>query len=886
MKYLFSLLLFFSYVAVAVSQQIPNEIDSLMLQGNYEAALQQIDRKLTKNLNESSSIALKNKKAEILITQGRLSEAESVLESIRPNDSFLNASTLSTRGFLNLMKGRYDLALENLQSAQALFKACNQENSKEGINCLANLASYYVASGKYNQAEEYELRALQFRQAIFNENSEEVAASYNNLGLIYLSTEPDKALAYYEKALNTYQKLYGVTHSKIAIANTNLGLSYNRLELYGDAINYFETAKKIWEKIYPTGHPNLAFVLRNLGSTYAKQKNTSAAIDYYKNALDIYQKAYGSKHPDIASTFNELGSVQLNLNEYDLAIDAFQNSLIANAPAFNSMDSRKNPKKSDYYNPAVLVNTLNLKAQALEEKYRGRTLKLEDLKTALNCLYLSDSLVDDIRYQSSDEGDKLALGSRANEVYEKGVEISLTIAENVLNPKQYVEKAFYFAEKSKSAVLQESIADSQAKSFAGIPAELLEQEKSIKSAITFTTQKLAQKPSAEEDRKLREKLFNSNDQYRKFMKQLEISYPNYFNLKFSQKSYSTDDVQKKLASNAAVISYFLADQTKKIHIFVITKDKFTVTTNSLPSDFDRLLIGLSNSLLYSEPSTYQKSVNVISALLIPKLPSNIAELTIIPSGKLGTLPFETLVSKKLKSPDFKSAEYLIKKYAIGYEFSIGLLLGKKDVEKTSDPSIYLCAPIQFPSNQNLAELPGTEKEVKTIAGLFGNRSTVHLFDEANESMIKSNLLSGFQYLHFATHGIVDQVNPASSQLFLNASQQEDGNLYAGEIYNLTLNSNLAVLSACQTGLGKFSKGEGVIGLSRALVYAGAKNLIVSFWSVADESTAQLMTDFYTNLLGAKDQNFKQALRQSKLKMISDKNYGAPYFWAPFILIGK
>jgi CHAT domain-containing protein len=267
------------------------------------------------------------------------------------------------------------------------------------------------------------------------------------------------------------------------------------------------------------------------------------------------------------------------------------------------------------------------------------------------------------------------------------------------------------------------------------------------------------------------------------------------------------------------------------------------------------------------------------------LPSNIAELTIIPSGKLGTLPFETLVSKKLKSPDFKSAEYLIKKCAIGYEFSIGLLLGKKDVEKTSDPSIYLCAPIQFPSNQNLAELPGTE-EVKTIAGLFGNRSTVHLFDEANESMIKSNLLSGFQYLHFATHGIVDQVNPASSQLFLNASQQEDGNLYAGEIYNLTLNSNLAVLSACQTGLGKFSKGEGVIGLSRALVYAGAKNLIVSFWSVADESTAQLMTDFYTNLLRAKDQNFKQALRQSKLKMISDKNYGAPYFWAPFILIGK
>ena len=239
-----------------------SEIDSLMLRGNYEAALERIDLELTKNANGYSSIALNNKKAEILITQGRLTEAESILESVRPIDSFLNAYTQSNKGFLNLTKGRYDLALENLQSAQALFKACNQENSKEGINCLANLASYYVASGKYNQAEEYELRALQFRQAIFNENSEEVAASYNNLGLIYLSTNPDKALGYYEKALNTYQKLYSNNHPKIAIGNTNLGITYSQLELYGDAINYFETAKKTWEQIYPNGHPNLAFVLR------------------------------------------------------------------------------------------------------------------------------------------------------------------------------------------------------------------------------------------------------------------------------------------------------------------------------------------------------------------------------------------------------------------------------------------------------------------------------------------------------------------------------------------------------------------------------------------------------------------------------------------------
>ncbi|HZX73696.1 MAG TPA: CHAT domain-containing protein, partial [Cyclobacteriaceae bacterium] len=137
----------------------------------------------------------------------------------------------------------------------------------------------------------------------------------------------------------------------------------------------------------------------------------------------------------------------------------------------------------------------------------------------------------------------------------------------------------------------------------------------------------------------------------------------------------------------------------------------------------------------------------------------------------------------------------------------------------------------------------------------------------------------------ATHGIVDEEDPELSKIFLNSSNKEDGNLFSGEIYNLDLNAEMVVLSACQTGLGKFSKGEGVIGLSRALIYAGAKNIIVSFWSVADESTAELMVDFYKNLLQKKDQNFREALQQAKVNMIKKGNYSAPYYWAPFVMIG-
>jgi CHAT domain-containing protein len=167
----------------------------------------------------------------------------------------------------------------------------------------------------------------------------------------------------------------------------------------------------------------------------------------------------------------------------------------------------------------------------------------------------------------------------------------------------------------------------------------------------------------------------------------------------------------------------------------------------------------------------------------------------------------------------------------------------------------------------------------------GASKEILLYGDANETRIKSNDINKYNYLHFATHGIVDETDPELSRIFLNENSGDDGHLFAGEIYNLNLNAELAVLSACQTGLGKYSKGEGVIGLSRALVYAGAKNLVVSFWSVADESTAQLMTDFYSELLKNPGKGFSYALQQSKIKMIGSKEFSDPYYWAPFVLIG-
>ena len=877
---------FFSSQAQGVNS-IFSKIDSLISTSDFESALQLIESKLPAAKNSEESIWLKTKKAEALTSLGNLSEAEILLNSLSPLDKSLELQgmVLTNIGYLYLNKGRSDLALQNLEEALNKFQQSNTRDTKEGARCLSTLGLVYSSTGKYKQAESNQNIALQIRLRIFGNQSEEVAASYNDLGLVYSQTDPDKALEYYEMALPIYQKLHGQNHFKIAIASTNIGLMYTSLELYGDAINNFETALSIWRKIYPNGHPNEAITLLNLGRTYGQMRNQTASLEYSEKALAIYKKYFGAKHSDISQTLNQIGNLRLAENKYELALQNFQQAIVANSPHFESLDISKNPSITDYYNAKVLLYSLRYKAQALEEKHYRETLKFDDLKLALACLFSCDSLIDDIRHHSTDESDKLALGELSNEVYEDGVRVSQAMSEMVLKPRMYKEIAFYFAEKSKSAVLQESIADSDAKSFSGIPANMLDEEKNLKSQIALLTQKLAQKPAADEEQKLRGTLFNLDREYNSFIKKLEQDYPNYFNLKFNQSSPTVTDLQKQLDGKNALLSYFIA--SKRLYIFIITKKKFEIKNLTLPEDFDRYTKGLNNSLFYNDLSIYRQSATPLSRLLIPHLAAAIKELVIIPTGRLGTLPFETLISHKIKSEDFKSIPFLVKRFAISYEFSVGLLAQKSQSKNRNESSsIFLCAPIKFPEKDDLNELPGTESEVNTIAGLFASNSSVAKFEDANESLIKSGTLSNYNYLHFATHGIVDEVDPELSRIFLNNSKAEDGNLFAGEIYNLNLNANLAVLSACQTGLGKFSKGEGVIGLSRALVYAGAKNIIVSFWSVADESTSQLMTDFYSILLKNKNQGFSATLQQAKVKMISEGKYAAPYYWAPFVLIGQ
>lgn len=871
------------------------KLDQLLFDSKFDEALELADKIKSDNIDQR--IIVENKKAEALIQLGKFEQSATVLDYLQDlsekskNPAALGAITQSTRGFLYLNQGRSDLALELLENAAITL---NQTGDPMYLaRTLAYLGQAYSSTGKYAQAEEQLQMALSIRQDKLPETHELIAASYNDLGMVYSQTDVDKALDYFDKALALYTRLHGASHPKIAIVTTNIGLAYRSMKLYGDAITNFEDALKVWQTVYANPHPAQAFVLLNLGQTYASMGELAAALGYYEKALAIYQATHQKKHPDIASTYNLIGKIKITQGKFDEGLANYQQALIANVSNFESTDISQNPDGTMFYNGNQLLYSIMYKAQALEGRYFGKTLKQADLDEALVNLKTCDALIDRLRQQTAKESDKITLGAIANEVYADGARIAYELSEVAFRKRaRYRETSFYFAEKSKAAVLLDAISDTHAKSFAGIPDDILEEERGLKSALALVNQKLAQKPSEEEEKYLRETAFHLNQSYQAFIKNLEGQYPEYFNLKYNSTAPSIAQVQNLLPEKTAILSYLIDDYNgrARLYIYIITKKSFQAKSKPLPANYNKHLTGYRNSIYFLDKHAFIETATELHRILIPKLPRIITDLVILPAGRMGVIPFEALLTSKVKDEEtpYPALPYLAKKYSTRYEFSTGLILQNQTQKPSSIQKALLCAPISFPGKDRLSDLPGTAAEVNTLNELFTKRkiaSEVMVNQQASESALKTKPLKDYSVLHFATHGIVDENNPELSRIFLqNDSEAEDGNLFSGEIYNLKLNANLVTLSACETGLGKISKGEGVIGLSRALVYAGAKNIIVSFWSVADESTAQLMTNFYALLLEDQSSTFSSTLRQAKLNLMNGR-YAAPYYWAPFVLIG-
>ncbi len=774
----------------------------------------------------------------------------------------------------------------------------NQKNNDTPLKAtiLANLGTCEWLDSNNSQANDYLQSALTLKKKLFAPQTAEIAAAYNDLGLV--ATSPEIALENYQKAAQIYQKIYPPNHPKNAIALTNEAIVLRAKKDYVKALANLRNAESIWDANQPSKSvfqsPNKAFVLSLIGQIHADEGKLALAQENQQATLKIYQDNYGQKHPEITSTYNIIGTLFERQGNYKSALQSYQSAILANTKTFSSRDISKNPPTNDAYKPQLLLNSIFLKAEALETRFSSKTLKISDLDKSIECFEICDTLIQKVRQNSVNQQDKLQISALADQIYESAIAVCMQANEGAFSKKNYKEKAFYFSEKSKASALLEAIAETKAKSFAGIPADVLVKEEDLKANITFYEQQVATSSSASNKEQDFETLLrNAKASYLVFIREMEKDYPKYYQLKYGTNSTSIEKIREKINTNTMLVSYFWAKKRARIYVFYLDKTDLSVENVLQQPDFEDITVVLNNSIKFYAKNTFISASNALYKQLFPKkVPEKYTELLIIADSKMPTIPFEALLLQKdKKTALYKNMSFMLKKYAISYSYSASLLTeNNNNINNSTQKSILLVAPVKFESF-GLNDLPGTATEIEKIAQTFkakNGKVTILQESQASEMNLKKQDLMSYSYIHFATHGVVDAVNPELSQIYLSnvdADKQNDNHLLVGEIYNLKLNAKLVGMSACETGLGKMSDGEGIIGLSRALLYAGAQSVNVSLWKVSDTSTSDLMGNLFENIV-KNNKNHTSALQQAKISLLNSEKFSAPYFWAAFILIGS
>jgi CHAT domain-containing protein len=480
------------------------------------------------------------------------------------------------------------------------------------------------------------------------------------------------------------------------------------------------------------------------------------------------------------------------------------------------------------------------------------------------------------------------------------------------NPsKGYDKEAFYFTEKSKARVFLDELQEAQIDLKTHLSDDLKEKEKTILKEIAQSQIQLRSPGlSSEKRKKLLENLIEEENKYKGLITKIKMENPEYANLIFPQPQGYEQIKEKLLDNETALIEYLIGE--KYSYAFLATPDDLFIShlpdSKSLRTLVDNYLsfLTLKETGEFKAKKGGQRLFKILLGPFAARLEKNIKKIIIVPDGNLNFLPFETLIQEK-------NSQYLIQDYEISYAPSASALtniLGRKSPTKRDTDLLIVANPRPHQPNKFISflsdllkslsaqkdeesdditfefpNLPYADKEAKAIARFFDSDKEMLLIrEDAAESRFKKLDLSEFKILHFATHGVINNEEWWRSALIFLPDKEllEDGSLQPREIYDLKLNSDLVVLSACQTGKGKLEKGEGVMGLVKSFLNTGSKSVISSLWNINDRSTSQFMKYLYQNIIERKSK--AEALRLAKIEMINSK-FSHPFHWAAFVLMG-
>lgn len=822
-----------------------------------------------------------------------------------------NLNTANNLAVLYYITGRYAEAEALYLSVIKEKKATAERHPESYTNSLNNLASLYHTMGRYEEAESLHLQALEIRKEKLGISNPKYAQSLNNLALLYSKIERNNdAEKYYLKTLAIYKETIGKKDSKYAITLSNLAGIYMKYEQYKKAQELYAQTLQIQQEALGFEHNICAAGLSNLGDVSAAIKDYAAAQKFYQEALNIYQKKFPIFHPSCLKILNLIAQTYQNQGNTEKAWFYLHSAINQNAHQDSSntkIDAQWAEKiaLADYSSQEELNNSFELVYDLLKQQNNHKQ-QLIVAKLALKTL-------EQARNEYHSKEDKLRSLSQSNSWTIKAL-ATLHILSQKDNNMQ--TEALTLAESNKSVLLKEAAQTRQAHIFGELPDTLAEQEQHLqkelaKNKAALLEAKYANKPL----NTLHAQRSQLNQEIDSLGKYIQAHYPKYSNYKSNKTAIDIQGLQKDLDNKTAIIEYVLSESS--VYSFYIDKTtanfyKIDIPLKNLDTKIKALRDNFTNTknIIEQPQQAYEEYSQLahwfyqelVAPCLVKK--SGIKHLVFITDRGLGHLPFESFLVEPANSKemDFKHLHYLVKDYQISYDYSASLWQENNAKNQQSNGNFLAIAgnyqqqlsddlvKFRLPYYQNLRKtlgpLKGAKNEVNDLAKIFeGTFITDSLL---SESYFKQNA-DQYGIIHLAMHGILNQKNPLLSSLAFseNGDSSENNFLQAHEISHKQLQAALVVLSACETGYGKFEAGNGIASLARAFMYAGVPSLIVSLWQVNDQSTALIMQNFYKNLADGNDKS--TALQKAKLEYLQNiQNPIAkhPAFWSPFVLLGN
>ena len=799
------------------------------------------------------------------------------------------ALSLNNIAHLHSELGQFEKALTMNEQALKIRRKVFGENDPNVAISLNNLAQLYFEMGQFEKALPFQEQALLILKKYYGDMHPDVGTSLNNLAQLYLELgQNEKALAMNELALGIRKKVLGENHPDVAMSLNNLSYLYLEMGQYDKALPLNEQALKIYKNSLGEDHPNVAKSLNNLANIYSQIGQYKKAFSLNEKALKIQKKAFGENHADVASSMSNLGQLYSEMGQFQKALPLYEQSL------------------------AIENKQLTKILPSLTEEQKMNFLKLYESSYAIY-----DALVLDYHQNKSESkkyslNNSLLLGNvtmRSNELMRKSIlnsddRILIENFENWIGLKrQYWNTQLLSLEEVKSK---------------GINLKALE------DSIEFKERSLS----------LRSQLFQTEQE------KLQLNYET-LKSKLAKDEvfvmfHSFDYFHGKSWTDSVQYAAYIIRSDQKEPVFIKLFEQAQLDSLMLSEDVSSMM---SNLYKPSDSTLYNLVWKSIAGYL-----GDAKKVFIVPSGLLNKLAFAAIgdgtghvlsdtyeIHQLLNAQDFVYPNNSIvftnedKQTSTSIAMFGGINFETATKTVTDQDSVYYSSLSLLSKDLNRLSsfryLPATQKELEGIQRQFNqnNKTTLsYSGTEATEASLR--LLEGDKapkILHIATHGyfapdpkedrnkkqlhIIGLKNRYTasdnpllrSGLILSGSNaswkgaatlpgEEDGILTAQEVSNLNLlNTQLVVLSACETGLGDIQGREGVFGLQRAFRMAGAKYLLLSLWRIPDEETSEYMQLFYSELLKQNDITKSFKFTQNSMRQ---KYPNSPLKWAGMVLV--